>query len=166
MRLEGSCHCRAVTFTVESTAFMPFMHCHCSICRKTAGSGGYAINLGADAASLKVRGAEHLGLYHALMREPGKRSTRSKAERRFCLKCGSALWLWDPRWPELVHPHASAIDTPLPKPPEVVEAALDFAPTGSTCRPAPSIGGAAGGPRRTLAEWHARHRLTDDWPAG
>ncbi len=88
---------------------------------------GYAINLGGDARTLKVKGAKHLGTYHAVMREEGKRATRSKAERRFCLKCGSALWLWDPRWPELIHPHASAIDTPLPKPPEVVEAALDFA---------------------------------------
>ena len=26
--------------------------------------------------------------------------------------------MWDPRWPDLVHPFASAIDTPLPKPPE------------------------------------------------
>ena len=78
--------------------------------------------------TLKVRGEKHLGRYHALIREPGKRARRSPAERRFCKECGSALWLWDPRWPELIHPHASAIDTPLPKPPEVVEAALDFAP--------------------------------------
>ena len=39
------------------------------------------------------------------------------------------MWLWDPRWPELIHPHASAIDTPLPRPPEVVEAALAYAAT-------------------------------------
>src|ERR1700710_897780 len=126
MKLEGSCHGGAVRFSLESDSAYPFMHCHCSICRKTAGSGGYAVNLGGDAKSMKGRGEQHLGLYHAVMREPGKRATRSKAERRFCLKCGSALWLWDPRWPELIHPHASAIDTPLPKPPEVVEAALDY----------------------------------------
>ena len=44
--------------------------------------------------------------------------TDSPAERKFCGRCGSALWLWDPRWPDLLHPHASAIDTPLPIPPE------------------------------------------------
>ncbi len=93
MKLEGSCHCRAVTFSVVSTTCRPFMHCHCSICRKTAGSGGYGINLGGDARTLKVRGGKHLGLYHAVMREPGRRATRSPAERRFCVKCGSALWL-------------------------------------------------------------------------
>lgn len=32
--------------------------------------------------------------------------------------CGSALWAWDPRWPEMVHPFASAIDSDLPVPPE------------------------------------------------
>lgn len=30
------------------------------------------------------------------------------------------LWLWDPTWPELIHPFASAIDTPLPAPDEMV----------------------------------------------
>ena len=57
MQLKGSCHCRAVRFTLESDSPVPFMHCHCTICVKTAGSGGYAINLGGDAASLKVTGA-------------------------------------------------------------------------------------------------------------
>ena len=99
MRLRGSCHCGAVSFTVEAPSPVPFLHCHCSICRKTAGSGGYAINLGARAATMKVRGEAHLGCYHALIREPGKRARRSPAERRFCKECGSALWLWDPPGP-------------------------------------------------------------------
>ena len=42
----------------------------------------------------------------------------SAAERRFCARCGSALWVSDPRWPDLVHPFASAVDTPLPEAPE------------------------------------------------
>ena len=28
------------------------------------------------------------------------------------------LWVWDPRWPELIHPFASAIDSELPAAPE------------------------------------------------
>ena len=52
---------------------------------------------------------------------------RSPARRHFCAKCGSALWVADPRWPEWVYPFASAIDTPLPKPPEEVELMLDYA---------------------------------------
>ena len=43
MQLKGSCHCGAVKFSLQSDSPVPFMHCYCSICRKTAGSGGYAI---------------------------------------------------------------------------------------------------------------------------
>jgi hypothetical protein len=159
MHLEGSCHCGAVRFSVEAHSPVPFMHCHCSICRKTAGSGGYAINLGGDAATLKVTGRKHLGVYHAKMREPGKRTTRSPAGRHFCTQCGSALWLWDPRWPELVHPHASAIDTELPRPPKVVEAALDFAPSWVDVPRGRGHVHCAGWPEESLADWHRRHRL-------
>lgn len=159
MRLQASCHCRAVRFSVESSSPVPFLHCHCSICRKTAGSGGYAINLGADASTLKLSGERHLGLYHAVMREPGKRSRRSKAGRRFCLRCGSPLWLWDPRWPELIHPHASAIDTPLPKPPEVVEAALAYAPEWVDVPRGRGHRHLREWPEESLEDWHVRHGM-------
>jgi hypothetical protein len=159
MRLEGSCHCRAVRFTVESHSPSPFMHCHCSICRKTAGSGGYGINIGADATTLKVSGQAHVAIYHAVLREPGKREQRSPAGRHFCRECGSALWLWDPRWPDLVHPHASAIDTPLPKPPEVMEIGLAWAPTWIDVPTAPSHVHAHYMPSESLEGWHRRHGL-------
>ncbi len=161
MHLKGSCHCGAVRFTLEAQSPVPFMHCHCSICRKTAGGGGFAINLGGSSASLKLnKGAEkYLGRYHALMREPGKRTTRSKAERRFCLQCGSALWLYDPRWPELIHPHASAIDTPLPKPPSVVEAALAYAANWVDVPSGKGHVHAQQWPKESLADWHRRHKL-------
>ncbi len=115
MHLEGSCYCGAVGFSVEAAAPAPFLRCYCSICRKTGGGGGYAINLGAQAASLEVRGVEHVTVFQATID-----GARSPAERRFCSQCGSALWVWDPRWPELVHPFASVIDTPLPVAPEQV----------------------------------------------
>jgi hypothetical protein len=75
------------------------------------------------------------------------------------MRCGSPLWLWDPRWPELVHPHASAIDTPLPKPPEVVEAALEFvAPWVDVPRGKGHVH-AARWPDESLEDWHRRHGL-------
>ena len=159
MRLEGSCHCRAVSFSVEAHSPVPYMHCHCSICRKTAGGGGYAINLGADAATLKVRGRKHVGIYHAVLREAGRRATRSPAARHFCRECGSALWLWDPRWPELVHPHASAIDTPLLKPPETMEIGLDWAPSWVEVQRGPRHHHRAQMPSESLEDWHRRHGL-------
>ena len=159
MHLEGSCHCGAVHFSLEAGSAVPFMHCHCSICRKTAGSGGYAINLGGAADTLKVAGQEHVRIYHALIREPGQPDEQSPAGRHFCGLCGSALWLWDPRWPELVHPHASAIDTPLPKPPEVVEAALAYAPGWVDVPDGPGHVRCERWPAESLEEWHKRHGL-------
>lgn len=157
MHLEGSCHCGAVRFSLEAHSPQPFMHCHCSICRKTAGGGGYAINLGGDAATLRVAGQQQVAIYHAVMREPGQPDTRSPAGRHFCKLCGSALWLWDPRWPDLVHPHASAIDTPLPKPKEVVEAALEWvAPWVDVPRGKGHVH-ARHWPSESLDDWHKRH---------
>ena len=116
MLLEGSCHCQAVRFRVQSPHPYPFNLCYCSICRKTQGGGGFAINLGGEAESLEVEGREHVRIYHARLHG----GFESPAMRHFCGLCGSALWLFDPRWPELVHPFASAIDSPLPVPPERV----------------------------------------------
>ena len=122
MRLDGSCHCGAVKFRGDSHTPYPYMRCYCSICRKTQGGGGYAINIMGDAATLKVRGAMHLTVYRARLAVPGaKRKRLSSARRHFCAKCGSALWAWDPHWRQWVYPFASAIDTPLPTPPAEVE---------------------------------------------
>ena len=35
MLLEGSCHCGAVRFSLQSRTPRPYMVCYCSICRKT-----------------------------------------------------------------------------------------------------------------------------------
>ena len=114
MKLKGSCHCQAVRFEVNSAHPYPFNLCYCSICRKTSGAGGYAINLGAEYDTLKIQGEEHITVYRAKLSD----AEESPARRYFCSICGSALWLWDPRWPELVHPLAAAIDSELPVPPE------------------------------------------------
>src|ERR671911_411212 len=111
MLLEGSCHCGAVRFRVESETPYPYQACYCSICRKTAGGSGYAINLGADANTLEVEGKENLSVYNAKLYDRGESGEvpASEAERNFRR---SFLWLYDPRWPDLVHPFASAIERP------------------------------------------------------
>jgi hypothetical protein len=111
MLLEGSCHCGAIRFRVESETPYPYQACYCSICRKTAGGGGYAINLGADANTLEVEGKENLSVYNAKLYDRGEsgKVPASEAERNFWR---SFLWLYDPRWPDLVHPFASAIERP------------------------------------------------------
>jgi hypothetical protein len=156
MLLRGSCHCRAVRFTVQSHEPVPFMRCYCSICRKTAGSGGYAINLGADFRTLKVKGREHLSVYRAKLGH----GRRSQGQRHFCKQCGSPLWLWDPRWPELVHPQASAIDTPLPPAPSSCHIMLDFKPDWVPVQAKRADQRFGVYPDFSLAEWHQRHRQT------
>ncbi len=119
MHLEGSCHCGAVSFSLTSAHPYPYQPCYCSICRKTQGGGGYAINIAGDASSMNVRGRKHISIYHARLKDDGdKRAHRSTAERHFCAVCGSGLWVFSPEWPALIHPFASAIDTALPLPPQ------------------------------------------------
>src|SRR5512132_4022379 len=65
MKLEGSCCCRAVKFTFASHTPYPFMRCYCSICRKTDGGGGYAINIMGKADTLRVQGQRHVRVYRA-----------------------------------------------------------------------------------------------------
>lgn len=153
MLLEGSCHCGSVSFRVESETPYPYQACYCSICRKTAGGGGYVINLGADADTLEVEGEEQLSVYTARAQD------RGQSERNFCKFCGSFLWLFNPTWPELVHPYASAVDTPLPKPPERVRLMLNYAapwceiPKDGNELHFPEY------PEESLEEWHQRHGL-------
>jgi len=159
--LEGSCHCGAVHFRVESETPYPYQACYCSICRKTAGGGGYAINLGADANTLEVEGGDNLSVHNAKLYDEGgpDEAPISEVERNFCRFCGSFLWVYDPRWPDLVHPFASAVDTPLPQPPEHVRHMLNYAPpwceipTGEGEKHFPEF------PEESLAEWHQRHGL-------
>lgn len=157
MQLDGSCHCGAVTFTVSSRHPYPFNLCYCSLCRKTAGAGGYAINLRADHDTLAVRGAEHVRVYRASIQNPEDDTPRqSEAQRSFCGTCGSALWLWDPRWPEMVHPHASAVDTPLPPPPERTHLMLEFAPPWVARPIGPQDRRCDRYPDESIDDWHRR----------
>jgi hypothetical protein len=158
MLLEGSCHCGAVRFSLRSRHPYPFNLCYCSICRKTSGGGGFAINLGGEHDTLEVTGREHVRIYHARMGEAGE-AYESPAERHFCALCGSHLWLWDARWPELVHPLAAAIDTPLPIPPERTH--LMLASKAPWVEPAigPKDQAFDEYPEESIAAWHERLRL-------
>ena len=154
MLLKGSCHCRAVRFSLRSETPYPYMWCYCSICRKTAGGGGYAVNLGARAKSLKVRGKKAVTRFRAKI--DGKKSS---AERSFCSKCGSALWVWDPSWPELIHPFASAIDSKLPKAPEHVHILLDSKADWVPVDAKPGDQKFDEYPDQSLEDWHRAHGL-------
>ena len=136
--------------------------CYCSTCRKPAGGGAFAINLGARADTLEVEGREHLGVYRARIREDDGECRISSGRRHFCTGCGSALWLFDPQWPELVHPHASAIDTPLPTAPERVHMLLDSKADWVPVPDGPHDVHRSGYPDESLEGWHRRHGLLDE----
>ena len=151
MKLEGSCHCGAVTFTLTSKHPYPFNYCYCSVCRKTNGSGGYGINISGDYTSLIIQGQEHINIYQAKLN--GK---VSNAKRHFCKHCSSGLFLYDDRWPELVHPFASAIDSELPTPPEythlMIGSKSDWVPINNNGKDKCFDEY----PEESIAQWHAR----------
>ncbi len=151
MLLKGSCHCGSVRFQVESTHPYPYNLCYCSVCRKTAGGGGYAINLGGKFETLRIDGRDHTSIHHAVID-----GQQSPAERHFCKHCASALWVYDPRWPELVHPFASAIDTELPVPPERTHLMLGSKANWVELELNPNDKCFSEYPEEGIAQWHER----------
>ena len=155
--LLGSCRCDAIRFRVASHAPVPYQLCYCSICRKTAGGGGYAINLSAVAASLAIDRRARTAVYHAVID-----GARSPAERHFCPRCATALWLFDPRWPDLLHPFASAIDTDLPVPPSRVHIMLGSKANWVTPAIAPGDACFDAYPDDSIEAWHRARGLWID----
>jgi hypothetical protein len=156
MLLNGSCKCGAVAFTLQSDTPYPYLHCYCTICRKI-GAASHAINISGHAETLSLSGEDAIVTIHATI--DGK---VSNGGRRFCGTCGSPLWMWDSRWDELIHPFASAIDTPLPPAPERVHIMLAYKapwveiPNGPTDRHFDHY------PDESLEQWHRRHGLYGD----
>ena len=157
--LSGSCRCGAVAFALASHTPQPYQLCYCTICRKTAGGGGFAINLMGDAPTLRFTGREALGIYRAEIADDEGRCRTSEGQRHFCTRCGSALWLFDPRWSGLVHPFASAIDSDLPVPAERVHLMLRFKADWVV----PDVGSHDlcfdGYPEQSIEDWHRSRGL-------
>jgi len=163
MHLKGSCHCGKVRFSLDCAHPYPFNLCYCSICRKTAGGGGFAINLGGDYDSLEIEGEKHIGVYRANIEDADTGEvTQSEARRSFCRHCASALWVWDPRWPELVHPFASAIDTELPKAPERTHLMMAYKASWVPAHIEPGDRSFDRYPDESLAQWHERLGLSQE----
>jgi len=154
MRLEGSCRCGAVHFSVESHTPYPYQRCYCSICRKSNGGGGYAINIMGISATFKILDEAAVGVWHAPV--DGHAGT---AARHYCRQCGCALWVSDEQWPELVHPFASAIDTPLPTPPGNVHLLLRDKADWVEPQIGPQDECYDGYPALSIEDWHKQHGL-------
>ena len=133
------------------------MRCYCSICRKTAGSGGFAINLGVDYRTLQVMGQDSIGVYR-----PKTDNGESHLQRHFCVTCGSPLWCYSSRWPELVHPHASSIDTPLTKLDQFVDLMLGSAASWGCLHEGENIDRFNTYPEESIEDWHKSRGLWVD----
>jgi hypothetical protein len=157
--LEGSCQCGKVRFSVESETPVPFLFCFCSICRKTGG-GAFGCNVMGLRDTLRVTGKGALRAYHARIREPGKATVASKAERWFCSACGTHLYLTDDRWPKGVWPYVAAIDTPLPAPARPISMMTRFKPSWVPRWMLAHGPTHARYPELSIAAWHER----EGWP--
>lgn len=157
MRLEGSCHCKAVRFKLDSSSPVPFMRCYCSICRKTNGAGGFAINLGGNYRTLEITGADRISVYRVTMVDDAGKPQQSRCERSFCSVCGSGLWVYSPDWPDLVHPFASAIDSDLPVAPNHTHMMLTSKAGWVPVERSADDKSFDEYPDESLADWHERH---------
>ena len=162
VKLSGSCRCGAVSFTVDSHTPYPYQLCYCSICRKTAGGGGFAINIMGVARSLAVEGREATEVFRAPLAQADGSPRPSHGQRRFCRRCATALWLYDERWPDLVHPLASAIDTTLPSPPSRVHLMLADKPAWVPLLPGPEDSCFEAYPEQSIEDWHKSRGLWVD----
>ena len=59
-----------------------------------------------------------------------------------------------------MHPHAGAVDTPLPVPPDVTHMMLDSKPDWVQAQVRPADDTFDDYPKESLHEWHQRHKLT------
>lgn len=73
-KLDGSCQCGGVEFTLQSQTPVPYQLCACSICRKVGGYSG-SVNLGGIADTLEIRKGKDLIKYGN--RSHGRRSAVS-----------------------------------------------------------------------------------------
>ena len=160
MNIEGSCYCESVKFSAISHTPYPYMRCYCAFCRKTSGSGGYGINIMAQAGSLNVQGRDNLVIHHGMQHDPDTDDLiPSEGKRFFCRRCGSPLWAADPRWPDWIYPYASAVDTLLPQPPEIVHIMLEFAASWVEVPAGEGHCHFNRYPDESIEQWHVRHGL-------
>jgi hypothetical protein len=164
MLLKGSCHCGAVKFEFQSHTPYPYQRCYCSICRKLNGGGGYTINIMGKHDTLQVDGEQHINVYRSKLNDRGAYEADGLgfSRRHFCKHCGTMLWNYNPRYGSWFYPFASAIDTPLPVPPERAEIMLDYKPSWCEVPEGPKEKHFARYPDEGIEDWHKKRGLYRD----
>ena len=100
----GSCLCGAIKYEVHGE-LSDFGHCHCRSCRKTSGSASGA-NAGVERTAFTLlSGADTLREYES---SPGKL-------RVFCSRCGSPIYAYLTKSPDVLRIRLGSLDTPFTK---------------------------------------------------
>ena len=75
----------------------------------------------AASPTLKIEGEENLSVYRSSLndREAYEEDGLGSSRRSFCKHCGTMMWNANPKHGDFVYLFASAVDTPLPTPPEI-----------------------------------------------
>jgi hypothetical protein len=98
----GSCLCGDIAYEIDAE-LSDFGHCHCRSCRKASGTA-FATNAGVDRAAFKlVSGADTLREFES---SPGKL-------RAFCSRCGSPIYAYLTKTPNILRIRLGSLDTPL-----------------------------------------------------
>ena len=137
--LKGQCMCGAVTVRVEGDHDPRPGACHCRMCQRW--SGGLFLCFSAEAAGVTVEG------------EVTRYASSGFAERAFCPRCGSHLWMRD----------KDPTDAPFDLMPGLFDAAADW-PLQSEIyidRAMASVHLSGDHHRATRAEWEAKHRFVE-----
>ena len=138
-KLSGQCLCGAVTVQIEGDHDPRSGACHCRMCQLW--SGGLFLCFSAKAEAVTVEG------------EVARYASSGFAERAFCPRCGSHLWMRD------TTPADAAYDLM----PGLFDAAADW-PLQSEIyvdRAMASVNLSGNHNRATRAEWEAKHRFVE-----
>ena len=101
---QGSCLCGSIRYVIDGE-LSDFGYCHCTSCRKASGSA-FGANIGVARSDLKLKDPDlHLREFES---SPGK-------IRTFCAQCGSPIFAYLTRTPELVRIRLGSLDTDLGK---------------------------------------------------
>lgn len=90
--VQGACFCQAVQYEIEMPT-QTCVHCHCTMCRRAHGAGFTTWTI-LPAKQMHIHaGKDKLTHYQS----------SDHASREFCSICGSELFGWSTRTPELVY---------------------------------------------------------------
>ncbi|HEY8520749.1 MAG TPA: GFA family protein [Gammaproteobacteria bacterium] len=134
----GSCLCGAVRYEIEGE-LGDFGYCHCRSCRKASGSA-FGANASVDRARFRlVSGEAALRRYES---SPGK-------IRVFCGTCGSPIYAYLERSPDVLRLRLGTLDTPFAGRPKAHIFVADKAPWDVIADDAPQY---PGWPPRTAVQ--------------